>query len=110
MKNNLKLCTIIPPNFGYKQQELMNDIALSVGATYFSESTGDDLSLITFKDLGRAKKIIVAKDQTIILKDKQVADDKEIKKRVKQLWEQHKISKVKQDKEFIKQRIAIPRS
>ena len=40
MKNNLKLCTIIPPNFGYKQQELMSDIALSVGATYFSESTG----------------------------------------------------------------------
>ena len=45
MKNNLKLCTIIPPNFGYKQHELMNDIALSVGATYFSEKTGDDLSL-----------------------------------------------------------------
>ena len=38
MKNNLKLCTIIPPNFGYKRHELMNDIALSVGATYFSES------------------------------------------------------------------------
>ena len=43
MKNSLKLCAIIPPSFGYKQHELMQDIALSVGATYYSEKTGDDL-------------------------------------------------------------------
>ena len=106
MKNNLKLCTIIPPNFGYKQQELMNDIALSVGATYFSESTGDDLSLITFDDLGKAKKIIVSKDETVIVKDAELQNDDKVKERVDQLWEQHKITKTKADKEFIKQRIA----
>ena len=106
MKNNLKLCTIIPPNFGYKQQELMNDIALSVGATYFSESTGDDLSLITFEDLGKAKKIIVSKDETVIVKDAELQNDDKVKERVDQLWEQHKITKTKADKEFIKQRIA----
>ena len=47
----------------------MTDIALSVGATYFSESTGDDLSLMSFKDLGRASKVIVGKESTIILKN-----------------------------------------
>ena len=46
VKNNLKFCNIVPPQFGYKTKELMSDIALSVGAKYFSESTGDDLSLI----------------------------------------------------------------
>ena len=106
MKNNLKLCTIIPPNFGYKQHELMNDIALSVGATYFSEQTGDDLSLMTFQDLGRASKIIADKDNTIILKDKDHVDDKEIKERVDQLWDAHKITEKKVDKEFIMSRIA----
>jgi chaperonin GroEL len=106
MKNNLKLCTIIPPNFGYKQHELMNDIALSVGATYFSEQTGDDLSLMTFQDLGRASKIIADKDNTIILKDKDHVDDKAIKKRVDQLWDAHKITEKKVDKEFIMSRIA----
>ena len=106
MKNNLKLCTIIPPNFGYKQHELMNDIALSVGATYFSEQTGDDLSLMTFKDLGRASKIIADKDNTIILKDKDHVDDKAIKERVDQLWDAHKITEKKVDKEFIMSRIA----
>jgi len=106
MKNNLKLCTIIPPNFGYKQQELMNDIALSVGATYFSESTGDDLSLIAFKDLGHAKKIIVSKDQTIIIKDDTDQNQGEIAERVEQLKEQETLTENSADKKFIKQRIA----
>jgi chaperonin GroEL len=106
MKNNLKLCTIIPPNFGYKQHELMNDIALSVGATYFSEKTGDDLSLINFTDLGKAKKVIVGADQTIILKDENHVDQSEIDKRVDELWEAHKGASKKVDKEFIASRIA----
>ena len=106
MKNNLKICTIIPPNFGYKQHELMNDIALSVGATYFSEQTGDDLSLVTFKDLGKASKIIVDKDNTIILKDDSHVDNKLIQERVDQLWDAHKITTSKVDKEFVMSRIA----
>jgi chaperonin GroEL len=106
VKNNLKLCTIIPPNFGYKRHELMNDIALSVGATYFSESTGDDLSLMSFKDLGRASKIIVGKDSTIILKDDQSVDKADIDKRVEELWDAHKLATKKTDKEFIASRIA----
>jgi chaperonin GroEL len=106
MKNNLKLCTIIPPNFGYKRHELMNDIALSVGATYFSESTGDDLSLMTFKDLGRASKVIVGKESTIILKDDQKVSQTEIDTRVGELWDAHKLATKKIDKEFITSRIA----
>ena len=106
MKNNLKLCTIIPPNFGYKQQELMSDIALSVGATYFSESTGDDLSLITFSDLGHAKKVIVSKSETIIIKDDAIDNKDQIKDRVDQLREQEKITQKNADKKFIRQRIA----
>jgi len=106
MKNNLKLCSIIPPNFGYKRHELMHDIALSVGATYFSESTGDDLSLMTFKDLGRASKIIVGRDSTIILKDEIKVSKDDISKRVSELFEAHKIATKKADKDFIMSRIA----
>ena len=106
VKNNLKLCTIIPPNFGYKRHELMNDIALSVGATYFSESTGDDLSLMSFKDLGRASKIIVGKESTILLKNDTHVSQSDIDKRVDELWQAHKITTKKADKEFITSRIA----
>jgi len=106
MKNHLKLCTIAPPNFGYKQHELMGDIALSVGATYFSEKTGDDLSLINFSDLGKAKRIIVGADNTIILKDSEHVNDKVINKRVEELWDAHKLANKKVDKDFIMSRIA----
>jgi chaperonin GroEL len=74
MKGNLKICAIQPPNFGYKQHELMQDIAVSLGATYFSEKTGDDLSHITYADLGHAAKVIVGKDKTILLKSELKVD------------------------------------
>jgi len=106
MKNSLKLCAIIPPSFGYKQHELMQDIALSVGATYFSEKTGDDMSIMKFEDLGRAKKIIISKDSSVILKDNNHVNVELIDERVAQLWDAHSITVKKVDKEFILSRIA----
>ena len=106
MKNGLKICVIQPPNFGYKQHELMNDIALSVGATYYSEKTGDDLSLITADDLGKAKKVIVGRNQTIVIKDDEVVSEEYIQERVEQLQDAHELSMSKDEKEFILSRIA----
>ena len=105
IKNGLKICNINPPDFGYRQHELMQDIAISVGATYFSEKTGDDLSLIKFDDLGHCAKVIVSRDSTVIVKDEDTVNT-EIQERVVQLQEAYEESKRKQDKEFINQRIA----
>ncbi len=105
MKSNLKVCVVQPPNFGYKQHELMQDIAISVGATYFSEKTGDDLSIMTMADLGHAAKIIAEDKSTIIIKDEGTHSDV-IDERVEQLWEQHKNAANKEAKEFILSRIA----
>ena len=106
VKGNLKVCAVPPPSFGYKQHELMHDIALSVGATYFSEKTGDDLSIINFGDLGHAAKVIVSKDKTVIIKSDLRTNEEEIKERVNQLWEVHKNATKKGDKDFILERIA----
>ncbi len=65
VKNNLKICNVPPPSFGYRQHELMQDIAVSVGAKYFSESTGDNLELISMSDLGHVDRIVVGRDQTV---------------------------------------------
>nr|AQM32649.1 chaperonin GroEL [uncultured virus] len=105
MKSNLKVCVVQPPNFGYKQHELMQDIAISVGATYFSEKTGDDLSIMTMADLGHAAKIIAGDKSTIIIKDEDTHSEV-IDERVEQLWEQHKNTTNKDAKEFILSRIA----
>ena len=106
VKGNLKVCAVPPPSFGYKQHELMQDIALSVGATYFSEKTGDDLSIINFGDLGHAAKVIVSKDKTVIIKSDARIDEDAIQERVEQLWEAHKNATKKADKDFLLERIA----
>lgn len=106
MKGHIKVCAIAPPSFGYKQHELMHDIAISVGATYFSEKTGDDLSIISYDDLGHATKVIVSKSQTIILKSDAKADVDLIQERVGQLWDAHKMANKKVDKDFLLERIA----
>ena len=106
MKGNLKVCIVPPPGFGYKQHELMQDIAISVGATYFSEKTGDDLSIINYADLGHAAKVIVSKDKTVIIKSDVKTDQDAIAERVSQLWDAHKNATKKHDKDFLLERIA----
>jgi len=104
MRNGLKLCNIPVPSFGYRTHELMQDIALAVGAKYFSEKTGDDLSLITSADLGYANKIRVNKDSTVILRDEEISS--EIIKRVEELREQQELLTTPAEKDFVNERIA----
>lgn len=106
VKNNLKLCAIEPPQFGYKKHELMQDIAVSVGAKYFSEKTGDDLSLMTYADLGHASRVVIDQSSTIIVNSDSKTDSDAVEERVKQLWSAHENAKKKGDKDFILSRIA----
>lgn len=105
-KGNLKVCAIEPPSFGYKKHELMSDIALAVGAKYFSEKTGDDLSLMTYADLGHAAKIIVDSQNTVIINSPARTDEEAVEERVAQLWAAHGEATKKADKDFILSRIA----
>jgi len=104
VKNNLKLCNIKPPQFGYKTKELMSDIALSVGAKYFSEATGDDLSLITMEDLGHAQKVVVSPTQTVIVRENNTSS--EVYERINELKQARDIAQSKGDRDFINDRIA----
>jgi chaperonin GroEL len=104
VRQGFKMCNIMPPQFGYKQHELMQDIAMSVGAKYFSEKTGDDLSHISIEDLGHADKIICGKSQTVVVKGKEVTP--EISTRIEELKEQQRNTTVTADREFINERIA----
>lgn len=104
VKNNLKLCNIKPPQFGYKTKELMSDIALSVGAKYFSESTGDDLSLITMADLGHAQKVVVSSTQTVIVRDDERSE--QVVERISELKQARDLTQNKSDRDFINDRIA----
>ena len=105
VRNSLKLCAIPPPSFGYRTHELMQDIAVSVGATYFSEKTGDDLSIIQFEDLGHAQRVVVSRDETVIVKG-EANNAEQVAARVDELRDAHKLATRKGDKDFILSRIA----
>lgn len=105
VKNGLKFCNIQPPNFGYKQKEMMNDIALSVGAKYFSEDTGDNLEMITMDDLGQVDKMISSKDETILIGSSK-GSKSDIEARILELYAQMDSTPSETDKAFILDRIA----
>jgi len=104
VRNGLKFCNIAPPSFGYKTHELMQDIALAVGAKYFSEKTGDDLSLIMPKDLGYADKIICNNESTIVIKEDNNTEELQI--RIEELKEARDSVEKNVDRKFINERIA----
>lgn len=104
-KGVIKVCSIIPPQFGYKSHDLMSDIAVATGATYYSEDTGDNLETIQMADLGRAKKAIVGRAGTILIKDD--THNIHVENRINDLWEEYNASDNIQEQEFIKERIAI---
>lgn len=101
VKNNLKICTIIPPSFGYKRHQIMQDIAIATGAKYFSEQTGDNLMMATIDDCGRADKVVSGRFNTIIFDA-----EGEGEYRVAELQEQMAVETQAIEKEFLKERIA----
>lgn len=104
VKNGLKFCVVQPPSFGWRRQEQMGDIAFMLGGKYFSEQTGDDLSIAQISDLGIAKRIVVGREETIIVRPE--LETTKLDERIKELWEQHKNTERKDEKDFILERIA----
>ena len=105
VQNNLKLCNIIPPSFGYKTNELMSDIALAIGAKYFSESQGDNIGMLSMEDLGHADKIIVGQNSTVIMNND--SSSKEAVTRIEELKVQKENNSDKRERDFISERIAL---
>lgn len=105
IKRGFNFCTIEPPQFGYKSNELMQDIAISVGAKYFSEKTGDDMSLMQLSDLGMASSVVIGKESTIIVRNSGGMSE-EVKKKVDELRSTLDNTSKKSEKDFLLSRIA----
>ena len=103
-QGRIKACAIMPPSFGYRQKELLSDLAVALGGTYFSEDTGDDLSLIDLDHLGKASKVIVSKGMTVFMH--QASQENAIIGRVDDLKELREETTNAEDKNFINERIA----
>lgn len=100
----IKACAIMPPSFGYRKKDLLEDLSVALGGVYFSEDTGDDLSLIDLDSLGRATKVIVSNNMTVFMHSE--SREQAINDRVNELKEMRNEATKDEDKNFLNERIA----
>ena len=67
LRGGLKVCAVKAPGFGDRRKEMLRDIAIVTGATVISDDMGMTFDNITPAVLGSAKRVVVAKDSTLIV-------------------------------------------
>jgi chaperonin GroEL len=67
LRGTLNVAAVKAPGFGDRRKAMMEDIAILTGGTCVTEDLGIKLDSLTLKDLGRAKKISISKDNTTIV-------------------------------------------
>src|SRR5512137_2556968 len=100
----LKTVAVKAPGFGDRRKAMLEDIAVLTGATVIAEEVGLKLENATLKDLGRAKKIEVGKEDTTIIDGAGPAAD--IEARVKNVRKQIDDATSDYDKEKLQERVA----
>src|SRR6266542_4102072 len=83
LRGTLKVAAAKAPGFGDRRKEMLRDIAVLTGGQVISEEVGFKLEKATLTDLGRAKRIVIDKDNTTIVDGKGKADD--IKGRINEI-------------------------
>ncbi len=91
------------PGFGDRKKEMLQDICVLTGAELVSEETGRTLESVDINDLGKAKKIISTKDDTIIVGGK--GEENAIKEKISQIKAQLENSDSSYDKEKFQERL-----
>jgi len=100
----VKACAVKAPGFGDRRKAMLQDIAILTGGTVISEEVGLSLEKATLDDLGRAKKIVVSKEETTIIDGAGKKED--IEARIKQLKVQIDEATSDYDKEKLQERVA----
>ena len=104
MRGILKTCAVKAPGFGDRRKAMLEDMAILTGGTVISEELGLKLENVTLKDLGRAKRIEVEKENTTIIDGAGKAG--EIKGRIEQIRKQIEEATSDYDKEKLQERAA----
>ena len=92
------------PGFGDRRKAMLEDIGVLTGANPVFEATGGTLETVTLKDLGTAKKVVVAKDTTTIIEGSGKKDA--IQGRIAQIKAEIENTKSDYDKEKLQERLA----
>ncbi len=100
----IKVCAVKAPGFGDRRKAMLQDIAILTGATVIAEEVGLSLEKATLNELGSAKKIQVAKEETTIIDG--AGTESDIKARCEQIRSQVEETTSDYDKEKLQERLA----
>ncbi|GBL28544.1 60 kDa chaperonin 2 [Actinomycetes bacterium] len=104
IRGTFRSAAVKAPGFGDRRKAMLQDIAILTGATVISEEVGLKLDQAGLELLGRARKIVISKDETTIVEG--AGDEAQIKGRVTQIRSEIEKSDSDYDREKLQERLA----
>jgi len=104
LRAGLKIAAVKAPGFGDRRKAMLEDIAVLTGGNFISEDLGTKLEKVTLQMLGRAKKVMIDKDNTTIVSG--AGKKSEIEARVKQIKTEIEDTTSDYDREKLQERLA----
>jgi chaperonin GroEL len=104
IRGTLSVCAVKAPGFGDRRKAMLQDVAILTGGQVISEELGLKLENVTLKDLGRAKRVVVDKDNTTLIDG--AGAKKAIEGRVAEIRAQIEKTTSDYDREKLEERLA----
>ncbi len=104
IRGTLQACAVKAPGYGERRKAMLQDIAILTGGRVISEEAGMKLESAQLSDLGRAKRVVVTKDNTTIIEG--YGKKEEIQARIQQIKAQIEETKSDYDREKLQERLA----
>jgi len=104
LKGVLNIAAVKAPGFGDRKKEMLKDIAILTGANVITEELGLSLDKATLDDLGQAARVVIDKDNTVIVDGK--GDTAAVEARVAEIKVQVENTTSEYDKEKLQERLA----
>ena len=104
LRGTLQVCAVKAPGFGDRRKAMLEDIAVLTGGRLITDDLGIKLESLTLEDLGRAKRIVIDKENTTIIEGEGKSAD--IQGRVSQIRRQIEETTSDYDREKLQERLA----
>jgi chaperonin GroEL len=104
LRGTINALALKAPSFGDRRKAILEDIAILTGGEFITEDTGRKLENVQVQDLGRARRIVATKDDTVIIEG--YGSDEAIQARIKQIKAQAEDSASEFDREKLQERLA----
>jgi chaperonin GroEL len=104
LRGTINALAVKAPSFGDRRKAILEDIAILTGGTFITEDTGSKLENAQITDLGRARRVVSTKEDTVIIEGH--GSDQAIQARIKQIKAQAEDASSEFDREKLQERLA----